>query len=63
MTLTDELKQQAESLGFCAVGIALTQNVAAYEEKFGVMISAEDRAASGHRIGFDVAPDARPKLS
>ena len=41
----------------------LTQNVAAYEAKFGEMISAEDRAAPGHHIGFDVAPDARPKMS
>jgi uncharacterized protein DUF3467 len=41
----------------------LSQNVAAYEEKFGEMVSAEDRAAAGHRIGFDVAPDVRPKLS
>jgi Protein of unknown function (DUF3467) len=41
----------------------LTQNVAAYEAKFGEMISAEDRAAAGHRIGFDPAPDARPKVS
>ncbi len=41
----------------------LAQNVAAYEEKFGEMISTEDRAASGHHIGFDVAPEARHKLS
>jgi hypothetical protein len=39
----------------------LTQNVVAYEEKFGEMVSAEDRAAAGHRIGFDVVPDARAK--
>src|SRR5579872_2900994 len=39
----------------------LTQNVAAYEEKFGQMVSAEDRAASGHRIGFDVVPEMRGK--
>ena len=41
----------------------LTQNVAAYEEKFGQMISTEDRAAGAHHIGFDVAPDARPRVS
>jgi hypothetical protein len=39
----------------------LTQNVAAYEEKFGEMVSAEDRAAAGHRIGFDVVPDTRAR--
>jgi hypothetical protein len=37
----------------------LTQNVAAYEAKFGEMVAAEDRAAPGHRIGFDPAPDTR----
>lgn len=41
----------------------LAQNVAAYEEKFGEMISTEDRAASGHHIGFDVVPEPRHKLS
>ena len=40
----------------------LTQNVVAYEARFGEMVSAEDRAAGGHRIGFDVPPDARPKI-
>ncbi|HEX2646874.1 MAG TPA: DUF3467 domain-containing protein [Candidatus Dormibacteraeota bacterium] len=32
----------------------LTQNVAAYEARFGEMVTAEDRAAGAHRIGFDV---------
>ena len=41
----------------------LAQNVTAYEEKFGAMTSTEDRAASGHHIGFDVAADARHKVS
>src|SRR5215470_19553775 len=40
----------------------LAQNVAAYEEKFGEMVVAEDRAASAHHIGFD-APTAAPKPS
>jgi hypothetical protein len=39
----------------------LTQNVAAYEEKFGEMAVAEDRAARAHHIGFDVSPEAKPK--
>ena len=34
----------------------LTQNVAAYEEKFGEVVVTEDRAAQGHRIGFDTVP-------
>src|SRR3981081_4288243 len=33
----------------------LTQNVAAYEDKFGEVVVAEDRAAHGHHIGFDTA--------
>lgn len=41
----------------------LTQNVAAYEAKFGEMISTEDRAAPGHHIGFDVGPELRPRVS
>jgi hypothetical protein len=40
----------------------LAQNVAAYEEKFGEMAVATDRAADAHRIGFDtVPPTAKPK--
>lgn len=34
----------------------LSQNVAAYEEKFGQMVVTEDRAANAHRIGFDTEP-------
>ena len=34
----------------------LTQNVAAYEERFGQMVVTEDRAANAHRIGFDTEP-------
>jgi hypothetical protein len=41
----------------------LSQNVAAYEAKFGEMVGTEDRAAHGHHIGFDVDPDMRPKIS
>ena len=41
----------------------LSQNVAAYEEKFGEMVSTQDRAADAHRIGFDtVPPEPRKKL-
>jgi hypothetical protein len=41
----------------------LAQNVAAYEEKFGEMAVATDRAAEAHHIGFDTVPPAtRPKL-
>jgi len=36
----------------------LTQNVAAYEARFGEMVVTEDRAAQAHRIGFDVGPAA-----
>jgi hypothetical protein len=36
----------------------LAQNVTAYEEKFGEMADTEDRAAHGHRIGFDTVPPA-----
>jgi hypothetical protein len=36
----------------------LAQNVAAYEARFGEMVVTEDRAASAHRIGFDVPPHA-----
>lgn len=39
----------------------LAQNVTAYEEKFGEIVVTEDRAAHGHRIGFEGAPD-RPGL-
>ncbi len=40
----------------------LVQNVAAYEEKFGEMAVATDRAAEAHRIGFDtVPPMPKPK--
>ena len=39
----------------------LTQNVAAYEEKFGEMAVAEDRAANAHRIGFDTLPPTPSK--
>jgi hypothetical protein len=40
----------------------LAQNVAAYEEKFGEMAVATDRAAEAHRIGFDTVPPAmKPK--
>ena len=40
----------------------LTQNVAAYEEKFGEMTMTEDRAAPAHHFGFDtVPPKPRPK--
>jgi Protein of unknown function (DUF3467) len=41
----------------------LTQNVAAYEEKFGEMAMTEDRAANAHRIGFDTLPPAPRKQS
>ncbi len=42
----------------------LAQNVAAYEEKFGEMVVAHDRAADAHRIGFDtVPPEPRKKPS
>ena len=34
----------------------LSQNVQAYEERFGEMVVAEDRAANAHRIGFDTEP-------
>jgi len=34
----------------------LAQNVSAYEEKFGEMVVAHDRAADAHRIGFDTVP-------
>jgi hypothetical protein len=41
----------------------LSQNVAAYEEKFGEMAVATDRAAEAHRIGFDtVPPTSKPKM-
>jgi hypothetical protein len=40
----------------------LAQNVAAYEEKFGEMAVATDRAAEAHRIGFGtVPPMPKPK--
>ena len=39
----------------------LAQNVAAYEGRFGEMTIAEDRAAHGHHIGFDVSPEAKTK--
>ncbi len=39
----------------------LTQNVAAYEARFGEVAVMEDRAASGHRIGFDVGAETPPK--
>ncbi len=41
----------------------LSQNVAAYEAKFGEMVVTEDRAAPAHHIGFDVGPEIHPKLS
>ena len=51
---------------YCRVGMSpnhmkllsqlLAQNVAAYEEKFGEMVVATDRAAEAHRIGFDTVP-------
>jgi uncharacterized protein DUF3467 len=34
----------------------LTQNVAAYEVRFGEIVVADDRAAGAHRIGFDTEP-------
>ena len=37
----------------------LAQNVAAYEERFGEIAVAEDRAAPAHRIGFENAPEKR----
>jgi Protein of unknown function (DUF3467) len=37
----------------------LSQNVTAYEEKFGEIVVAEDRAAHGHRIGFESGLDRR----
>jgi hypothetical protein len=40
----------------------LSQNVAAYEARFGDVAVTEDRAASGHRIGFDAAIETPPKL-
>ena len=39
----------------------LAQNVAAYEARFGEVVVTEDRAASAHRIGFDVGADAPAK--
>ena len=39
----------------------LTQNVAAYEARFGEVAVTEDRAAAGHRIGFDVGPEIPTK--
>ena len=39
----------------------LTQNVAAYEARFGEVAVTEDRAAGAHRIGFDAA--ALPKTT
>jgi hypothetical protein len=39
----------------------LTQNVAAYEARFGEVTVTEDRAAGAHRIGFDAAALPRPK--
>ena len=39
----------------------LSQNVSAYESKFGEMTVAEDRAAHGHHIGFDVSPESKTK--
>ncbi|HYM67031.1 MAG TPA: DUF3467 domain-containing protein [Patescibacteria group bacterium] len=39
----------------------LTQNVSAYEVKFGEMVVAEDRAAPGHHIGFELAPEHKTK--
>jgi len=39
----------------------LTQNVAAYEARFGEVAVTEDRAAAGHRIGFDVGPETPTK--
>ena len=39
----------------------LSQNVTAYESKFGQMVVAEDRAAPGHHIGFDVSHEVQPK--
>ncbi|HEX9475643.1 MAG TPA: DUF3467 domain-containing protein [Candidatus Dormibacteraeota bacterium] len=38
----------------------LTQNVAAYEARFGEVAVTEDRAAAAHRIGFDAAAQATP---
>ena len=35
----------------------LTQNVIAYEERFGPIAVAEDRAARAHRIGFEGQPE------
>ena len=56
---------------YCRVGMSpnhmkllsqlLTQNVAAYEARFGEVAVTEDRAASGHRIGFDVGPETPTK--
>ena len=37
----------------------LTQNVAAYEARFGEVAVTEDRAAGAHRIGFDAAAQAK----
>ena len=37
----------------------LAQNVQAYQEKFGEIVVAEDRAAPAHRIGFEGGPDRR----
>jgi len=34
----------------------LSQNVQAYEARFGEMVVTEDRAANAHRIGFDTEP-------
>jgi hypothetical protein len=39
----------------------LGQNVAAYEARFGEMVTTEDRAAGAHRIGFDVPKEATTK--
>ncbi len=37
----------------------LAQNVVAYEEKFGPIVVAEDRAISAHRIGFEGVGERR----
>lgn len=38
----------------------LTQNVAAYEERFGELAMTEDRAAGAHHIGFDTPVQPPP---
>src|SRR5438067_11555989 len=57
MTLTDELKQQAENLGFCAVGITSADR---FHEAEG---AASERTAAGLMDGLSWWSDARVHAS